>query len=184
VTDISAILKSIENTRIADGIRNSLYWFPALESIHVMGLAIVFGTILVVDLRLLGIASRNRPFRVLTSDVLKWTWLAFVVTFVSGALMFSTNATVYYHSYVFRAKMLLLLLAAMNAGIFEATTGRAAHKWGTGATPRAGKAAAVLSVLLWISILCLGRWIGFTVARSGASTEPAPEINLDDIFGK
>src|SRR5262252_8781713 len=100
--EISAVLKSIENTGIASSIRNSLYLFPMLESIHVMGLAIVFGTIAVIDLRLLGLASINRPFRKLSSDILKWTWIAFTITFLSGGLMFTTNAHVYFHNSVFQ----------------------------------------------------------------------------------
>src|SRR6188768_3979825 len=129
--EISAVLQSIENTSIASSIRDSLYLFPMLESVHVIGLAIVFGTICIMDLRLLGLASTNRPFRKVASDILKWTWIAFAITFVTGALMFTTNATAYFHNSVFQAKMALLLLAGINMGIFELTTGRSAGKWGT-----------------------------------------------------
>ena len=122
--DISEVLKSIENTDIASSIRNSLFLFPMLESIHVMGLALVFGTIATIDLRLLGLASTHRPFRRMASDTLKWTWIAFTITFLTGALMFSTNASVYFHNSVFQAKMALLLLAGINMGIFELTSGR------------------------------------------------------------
>ena len=60
--DFSAFLKSLEDSGLANSLRGSLYYFPFLESIHVMALGVVFGTILVVDLRALGIASRHRPF--------------------------------------------------------------------------------------------------------------------------
>src|SRR6187200_2343072 len=109
--DISGLLASLESSGIATKIRESLYIFPLLESIHVFGLALVFGTIAVIDLRLLGLASTHRPFHRMASDTLKWTWVAFTITFVTGVLMFTTNATVYFHNPVFQAKMALLLVA-------------------------------------------------------------------------
>ena len=179
---IAEVLKSIENTDIASSIRNSLFLFPMLESIHVMGLALVFGTIAIIDLRLLGLASTHRPFRKLASDVLKWTWIAFIITFITGGLMFSTNATVYFHNPVFQAKMTLLLLAGINMGIFELTSGRSVRQWeNSSSAPAAAKTVAVISLVLWVSVIFLGRWIGFTTTRTSRD-ESAPEINLDDLF--
>jgi len=181
--DISELLKSIENTDIASSIRNSLFLFPMLESIHVVGLALVFGTIAVIDLRLLGLASTHRPFRTMASDILKWTWIAFAITFVTGGLMFTTNATVYFHNPVFQAKMAILLLAGINMGIFELTTGRSSRQWDTSSsTPAAAKTAAIISLTLWISVIFLGRWIGFTTSRSVTKDDVAPTINLEELF--
>src|SRR5215510_16026684 len=103
--DISTFLTSLESSGIAIGIRDSLYIFPLIESTHVFGLSMVYGTIALIDLRLLGIASTRRSFRRMASDILKWTWAAFAVTAVTGALMFITNAGVYYHNFFFRTKM-------------------------------------------------------------------------------
>jgi len=181
--DISEVLKTIENTGIASSIRDSLYWFPMLESVHVIGLAIVFGTICIMDLRLLGLASTNRPFRLVASDILKWTWIAFFITFLTGAFMFTTNATAYFHNSVFQAKMALLLLAGINMGIFELTTGRSSRQWDTSPSPpAAAKRAAVISLTLWIGVIFLGRWIGFTTTRTTIQDDAAPQINLDDLF--
>src|ERR1700684_3602906 len=96
--DISVILKWLEATAIAGKIRGSLYLFPLIESTHVLGLSLVFGTIAIVDLRLLGLASTQRPFMRVASDILKWTWAAFALTALTGAMMFITNAHVYYHN--------------------------------------------------------------------------------------
>src|SRR5262245_3861431 len=126
--DIDALLKSIEGWSLAAAIRNGLYSFPALESIHVIGLAIVFGMILIIDLRLLGLASTRRPFQRMAPEILKWTWVGFAIVVITGALMFTTNATVYFHNTYFRVKMALLLLAGINMGIFELTTGRQVAK--------------------------------------------------------
>ena len=83
--DIDALLKSIEGWGLATAIREGLYLFPFLESIHVIGLAIVFGTILIIDLRLLGVASANRPFQRMAPEIIKWTWVGFAVTVLTGA---------------------------------------------------------------------------------------------------
>src|SRR6266853_2523667 len=112
--DVPAVLNWLEATRLATRIRDSLFLFPLLESIHVIGLALVFGTIIVIDLRLLGAASTERPFKRMASDILKWTWAAFALTALTGSLMFITNAGVYYHNFYFRTKMLLLLLTGIN----------------------------------------------------------------------
>ncbi len=179
--DLSTVLASIESSSVASRIRESLYIFPFLEATHVCGLAIVFGTIAIIDLRLLGLASTRRSFRRMTSDILKWTWAAFAVTATTGALMFTTNAGVYYHNSFFRAKMLALLLAGINMLVFELTTGRSVDQWDKApSAPLAGKTAAVLSLVIWLSVIFLGRWIGFTTTRASVGIEP--DVNFDDIF--
>jgi hypothetical protein len=179
--DISTFLASLESSGIATGIRNSLYIFPLIESTHVFGLAMVFGTIAIIDLRLLGVASTRRSFRKMASDILKWTWAAFAVTAVTGALMFITNAGVYYHNFFFRTKMVMLALSGINMLVFELTAGRSIHRWDKApSAPLIGRTTAVLSLVIWISIIFLGRWIGFTTTRS--TVAPAPEINFDNIF--
>src|SRR5713101_3075107 len=112
--DIAAFLKSLEASGLATRIRESFFLFPLLESVHVIGLALVFGTITVIDLRLLGIASTRRSFKRMASEILKWTWAAFALTALTGSLMFTTNARVYYHNFFFRTKMLLLVLSGIN----------------------------------------------------------------------
>jgi hypothetical protein len=111
---------------------------------------------------------------------MKWTWIAFLVTITTGVLMFITNATVYFHNLQFRSKIVLIALAGINMLVFELTTGRSVRRWDTDeAAPPAGKLAAALSLVLWVGIIFLGRWIGFTTT---GHAPPAPEINLDDLF--
>jgi len=181
--DIDAILRWLEASALATRIRDSLYLFPFLESIHVIGLALVFGTIGVIDLRLLGAASTERPFKRMASDILKWTWGAFALTALTGSLMFITNAGVYYHNFYFRTKMALLVLAAVNMLSFELTLGRSAHRWDRAtAAPPAGRAVAVLSLVIWISVIFAGRLIGFTTSRA-KQTAPAPaDSSLEELF--
>src|SRR5712691_5226880 len=126
---VTEILQALESSHLATRIRDSLYLFPFIESFHVLGLTMVFGTIAIIDLRLLGIASTRRPFTRIASDVLKWTWAAFALTVTTGFLMFITNADVYYHKSFFRSKMALLALAGINMLVFELTAGRSVHEW-------------------------------------------------------
>jgi hypothetical protein len=179
--DITRFLEWLESTNLATGIRDSLYLFPLIESFHVVGLAVVFGMIVILDLRLLGLASVRRPVTQVMSDIMKWTWMAFTLTATTGILMFTTNASGYYHNFFFRTKILLLALAGVNMLIFELTSGRGLHRWNKDpAASRAGKTAAILSILLWITIIFMGRWIGFTISKSQVPLDP--EINLDDLF--
>ena len=95
---MAALLDWLQQTSLAVQIRDSLFAFPLLEAVHVIGLAIVFGTVAIVDLRLLGLASLDRPFGRLAGDTLKWTLGGFIVAAATGTLMFITNATVYVHN--------------------------------------------------------------------------------------
>jgi len=181
--DIPAILRWLEASALATRIRDSLYLFPFLESIHVVGLALVFGTIAIIDLRLLGAASTERPFRRMASDILKWTWGAFALTALTGSLMFITNAGVYYHNFYFRTKMALLVLAAVNMLSFELTLGRSVHRWDKAtAAPPAGRAVAVLSLVIWISVIFAGRLIGFTTSRAKQTTPVPADTSFEELF--
>ena len=180
--DIPTFLATLEASALATRIRDGLYLFPLIESTHVVGLAMVFGTIAIVDLRMLGIASTRRSMKRMFSDILKWTWAAFALTAATGLQMFITNAGVYYHNTFFRAKMLMLALAGLNMLAFELTAGRSMHQWhADSSAPRAGKATAAVSLVLWISIIFLGRWIGFTTTRATPVSVPK-EMNFDDLF--
>ena len=183
--DTTSMLDWLQKTSVAVQIRDSLFAFPLLESVHVVGLALVFGTIAVLDFRLLGVASTTRPVSRVMSDLLKWTWAAFTLTAVTGALMFSTNAVVYFHNSYFRAKMILLVLAGVNMLVFEFTGRPTMHRWDAApATPRAARAAATISLIIWVGVIVTGRVIGFTATRAQAPTDQtAPDVDFEDLLG-
>src|ERR1700692_5026689 len=108
----------------------SSWLFPGIESIHVLAITMVVGSITMVDLRLLDINLRERPAGELIAEILPWTWISFVVAVCSGALLFSSNATHYWGTVPFRAKMLVLALAGLNMLVFHATTYRSIDVWG------------------------------------------------------
>jgi hypothetical protein len=181
--DFSAFLKSLEDSGLANSLRGSLYYFPFLESIHVMALGVVFGTILVVDVLELGIATTHRPFTRMSTELLRITWGAFAVSALTGSLMFITNARVYAHNTSFRVKMLLLALAGLNMAVFHLTAGRSVASWDqAAAAPRAGRITAGISLALWLGVILAGRVIGFTTTGAQAKEAPVSTVNFDDFL--
>jgi hypothetical protein len=119
----------------------------------------------------------------MASDILKSTWAAFALTALTGTLMFITNAGVYYHNFYFRTKMVLLALSGLNMLAFELTAGRTIHAWDKArSAPLKGKAVAGLSLALWITIIVMGRMIGFTTSRAANVAAPPDSVNFDDLF--
>jgi Family of unknown function (DUF6644) len=153
----------VENTRMAAAIRTSTWLFPTIESIHVLAITLVVGSVTMFDLRLLGVASRDRSVTELHKEILPWTWTAFAVAVVAGTLMFSSDATKYYQDGPFRWKMMTLLLVGLNTAIFEFGAFRGVSRWDNEKkTPLAAKLAGGISIVLWILVVGFGRWIGFT----------------------
>jgi hypothetical protein len=159
-----ATLKSLQEMAIPTEIRENETLFPVIESLHVLAICLVVGTISVLDLRLLGLASRNRPVLELSRGILTCTWIAFVVAAITGSLMFSAKALAYSGNFYFRVKLILLALAGLNMAAFHVLSGRKMAAWGAGVTPPlAARAAGGLSLLLWAGVVGFGRWIGFTL---------------------
>ena len=152
----------LEATPMAVAISESEVLFPTIETVHVLALALVVGSIAMLDLRLLGVSNRNRGVLELSTETLPWTWMAFIVAAVTGALMFASAATRYYENIPFRVKMVLLVLAGINMGVFHFTAYRGAHAWNmTLPTPIAARVAGGMSLLFWVGVVIFGRWIGF-----------------------
>jgi hypothetical protein len=154
----------LEGSELADTIRENDLLFPVIESVHVLAICLVVGSILVVDLRLLGLASVNRPVSRLTHSILPLTWCAFAVAVASGGLMFISNAAKYLGNGYFIAKMALIAVAGLNMIIFHAISAKDMPKWESGPRPPLpARVAGGLSILLWIAVVACGRWIGFTM---------------------
>ena len=162
--DLDEFLHWLQALPLPTEIRENDNLFPWIESVHVLAIVIVIGSISIVDLRLLGVASRERPVARLMRDVLPWTWSAFAVAALTGGLLFSAKAIDYAHNFYFEGKMILLVLAGLNMALFHAFTGHGVAGWGAAAQPpRSAKAAGALSLLLWVCVVGFGRWIGFSL---------------------
>ena len=136
-------------------------WFPWVESAHVVFLAAVAGSILTVDARLLGMASKHLRLSYVAARLLPVTWVAFIGAAITGGLMFIANATSYIHNTPFLVKMCLLVVLGLNMLYFHLVTYRNVLQWDTGKPPASARAAGFISTLLWLAVVGFGRWIGF-----------------------
>jgi len=140
------------------------WWFPLLESVHVVAIGLVVGSILMVDLRLLGVAALRYSVTSMTRELILWTWCAFLLAMMTGAGLFITRASVYIENPAFQAKLALVLLAGFNMALFQFLTFRNVESWDTAtATPVAARAAGAISLALWAAIVLAGRWVGHSI---------------------
>jgi hypothetical protein len=163
---VASILKSIESWPISSAMRGEMpgsdWLFPIVETLHVMAFTLVVGSIAMVDLRLLGVASRDSSISRLSEEVLPWTWIAWSLAALFGSLMFIAKAHVYAGNLQFRLKFVCMALAAVNMLIFHFSAYRQVARWDMGELPISAKAAGALSLLLWVGVVFFGRWTGFT----------------------
>jgi hypothetical protein len=158
------LIAYFENSELADNIRENDVLFPLIESVHVLAICLVVGSILVVDLRLLGLASVHRSVSRISNGILPLTWSAFAVAVASGSLLFISNATKYLANGFFDAKLVLIGAAGLNMAIFHLLSARDLPRWEKQTRlPLAARLAGAISILLWISVVACGRWIGFTM---------------------
>ena len=154
--DLDTLLRALEATAFATAIRENESLFPWVESVHVLAITLVVGSIAIVDLRLMGLASRDRAASAVAAEVLPCVWAAFGVAALSGALLFSSNALSYAHNSYFQAKLAFLVLAGANMAVFHLFAGP--EHDGRGA-----RIAGAISLVLWICVVACGRWTGFTL---------------------
>lgn len=162
--DLDHFLHWLQATPFASAISENEIIFPWIESVHVLAIVMVVGTISIVDLRLIGVASLDRPVKLLMSDVLPYTWATFAVAAITGLSLFSSDAVNYSHNFFFKGKLVLLVLAGINMAVFHLKGIRSVARWGaTKKTPLAAKIAGGVSLLLWVCVVAFGRGIGFTM---------------------
>jgi len=153
------MLEWLQNSPLAVSVSED--WFPWIESMHVVCLALVAGTIFLVDTRLLGFTSRQLRVTYLSDRLLPWTWTAFVGAAITGGLMFIAGATHYASNAPFLIKMALLVLAGINMLYFQFVTFRSVQTWDTGRPSQAARTAGGISMTIWVLVIGFGRWIGF-----------------------
>ncbi len=156
------ICKWLEQTSAGAAVRESLWLFPAIETLHLLGMAALVGTVTVFDLRLLGWMLRRERVKELAGRVLPWIWTAFAVQVITGTLLFLSEAVKVYGNPAFRLKMLLIFLAGLHALIFHGTVYRSVTTWDEGGVlPVGAKVAGAISILIWVGVVAAGRFIGF-----------------------
>ena len=153
---------AIEMSALGVAMRQSLWLYPIVEIVHLTGIALLFGSIAMLDLRLLGL-SRQVPVRRLAAHILPWSAGAFALIVPSGLMMFAAHAGDFIQSDVFALKICLILAAGANAGLLHAGAMRRAAHWDVAHMPPApARLAAGLSLALWVSVIACGRLLAYT----------------------
>jgi hypothetical protein len=161
---LQSIFDWLEAWPVSVGIRQSSWMFPAFESVHVIAITLVVGSVMVVDLRVLGLASLNRRITALSEEILPWTWGAFMVAVISGAFLFAAKAHTYFFNIEFQLKMALMLAAGLNMLVFHFASYRTVREWDLGRpAPVVARIGCGLSLTFWILVVAMGRWIGFSI---------------------
>jgi hypothetical protein len=153
---VLSLCQWLEQTSLSVAIRESVWGFPIIESVHVLALSL-FGMVILMDLRLLGLALTRVPAPEIATDLRPWMTAGVVVMIVSGMLMFLNAPVDYYNSTVFRIKVVMLILVAGNALVFRAARSAPAQ-------PRRTAAFALsVALALWAGIVVAGRMIAYNL---------------------
>lgn len=157
--DLLAFFQWCEATSIGSAIRESTWAFAVIESVHLLGLATIGGSVLIVDLRMLGLGLRHQRVRDLARDVQPWLNRSLIVMLVTGVGLFLSESTKCYYSTPFWIKMYSLA----GAMLFTYTVRRKVLAADEGRfSPIACTAVALISLSLWFGVGAGGRWIGFS----------------------
>jgi hypothetical protein len=152
----------IEMTEIATAFRESVYMYPLIEGTHVLGLAMSVGTVLWFDLRLVGWRMKDRPVSEVFGAVKPWMFLGFGIMVVSGGILLLAHVTQAYLSWYFRAKVILLFLAAINVATYHLTIDRRKSEWDNDPIPPGrARLAGAASIILWTTIIAVGRLMAY-----------------------
>jgi hypothetical protein len=165
MTGTAGPLGALEASGLGQAMRQWLWLYPAVETVHIVGIALLFGSIAVLDLRLLGL-SRHIPVRRLAAHILPWTAGSFLLIVPSGLLMFTAHATEFIASPVFVVKMCLILGGGLNAALFHALVFPSVDVWDADEMrklppPPSARVSAAVSLVVWISVIACGRLLAY-----------------------
>jgi hypothetical protein len=152
----------IEKSPLGTGVRDSVWIFPVVESIHILGIVLLAFTASLIDLRLLGLGLlRRRPLAEVSRQLLPWAWGGIFLMIVTGVLLFASEAaSKCYESKAFYVKMALLALAIVNAAFSYLAVSRHAERWDSH-PPSRTKILAVFSLITWAGVIFAGRGIAY-----------------------
>jgi len=153
----------IHDTTLSTSIRESTLAFPVIEGLHLLGICLSVGMLCWFDLRLLGLAMSDQPVSKVWRRVMPAAITGFALMFITGGLLFWAEAVTAYNSVDFWIKMALLLLACVNAGVFELTTHRHVAEWDSAKIlPMRARLAGLFSLILWVAIIVTGRTMAYS----------------------
>jgi hypothetical protein len=154
----------LHDTAFGTFIRESTWGEPVLETIHVLTLTVFLGFVILLDLRLLDLALRRTLVSTVFRQFNPWLFGSFGVMIVTGLSLFAGDPVLFYGTIFFKLKMIMLLAAALNVVVFSFTVGRTLTQWDAlPAAPRSAKITAMISLILWISVVACGRGIAYVL---------------------
>jgi hypothetical protein len=156
--DLLPYFEWVEATALGNAIRQSLWLFPVIEAVHLLGLSVLGGSVLIVDLRMLGAGLRNHAIPQIARDAKPWFVGALVVMLLTGWSLFASEAIKCYYNFSFWVKITTLPVAIVFAFLIR---DRIAARAGMNATAIT-RAVGFLSIALWFTVAAAGRWIGFS----------------------
>ncbi len=130
------ILNSLGDSPVSLWIAESTWAFPALEVVHIFAISMVFGTIAIIDLRLLGLASTKRPYSEMARELLPWIWGSFFAASICGSVLILSRPVGYFENTDFRLKFACMALAGANMLVFQFITSRSSRQLGPRSSPR------------------------------------------------
>lgn len=161
--EFEPLLRAIYELPLSQFVRGAVWAYPVLETLHLVGLGLLFGPIIIFDLGVLGVI-RSPAASPLASLLLPWVWIGFAINATSGVLLFGSDAIEFGANPAFQAKIALIFLAGVNAAIFQV---RANRGYAGNPPPAAGQTLpgqrfqAALSILLWLSVIVAGRLVAY-----------------------
>ncbi len=161
---IFTICQAIQESSIGTGLRESTYIWPAIEGVHLLSLALSVGTIVLVDLRLIGAVMREEPVTDVIEQTQPWTLAGFILAFITGGLLLWSEAGRLYPSYSFRFKLVFIFLLGVNALVFHSTVYKSVDKWNRSAvTTFRARFAGWFGLTFWAAVIFLGRWTAYNL---------------------
>lgn len=152
----------LQDTSFGTGIRESVWTFPIIETIHLLALAFSVGIIMFVDLRLVGAAMKDQPVSEVFNRLQPMAVKGFVINFASGVLLFISEPMKCYNSTYFRIKLVLLFFLGLNALGFQKFTFPGIASWDKApVTPFSAKLAGWVSLAFWVGVVVMGRAIAY-----------------------
>jgi uncharacterized membrane protein len=159
---VSAFAEWLAATPWSVGLHESLYAYTWIETAHVIAITLFVGTIAMVDLRLLGLAWRQVPVSQMNARILPWTVAGFVAMLATGLLLFYAIPVRTWHSLWFRAKLVLIILGAVNVWVFHRRVEHDRARWDSATVPPLGaRVTAAISLTVWIGVIVTGRMIAY-----------------------
>jgi len=156
------ICQAIQDSAIGTNIRESIWTFPLIETVHVIGLGISVGILVMLDLRLVGAGIRHISPSQIMKQLKVWYLTGFAAMMVSGAFLFWSEAARCYRSPTFRIKIIFLILAVLNAAYYEVKYVPKSADWEkTGITPAGAKMVGWISLICWLGVIGFGRWTAY-----------------------